>query len=245
MEGRNPSWESELWSHLSRGDGTHCPVYQSCQSRLRNVWCLSEQEEYCQLLNEFIDNDDFTDPASIEFEYPACRKSGGIFKLVRRLAVRYRKEAGIDRLPVPTDLITQADDYLPIEVREVPLKAYHGAVWRLNDCWVVHLNSNDASARRRFTLYHEIFHILAHSKATPVFRKASCSQEGSFNEMLADQFATVILLPREWVTKIWPEVKDISRMAAMFDVPSSIMWFGLKYLRLICFFVLTIPWMLD
>ena len=196
---------------------------------------MSEHEEYYQLMNEFLDDETpvLADPASVKFEFPPCPNSGRIFALVRRLAVKYQMESGIDRLPVPTDLITQAADNLPIEVRQVPLKAHHGAIWRLSDCWLIHLNSNDTPARQRFTLYHEIFHILAHCKATPVFRKTSCSQGGSFNELLADHFAGIILMPEKRVRERWAEVKDISQMAAIFDVPKPIVWFALKHLRLI------------
>jgi Zn-dependent peptidase ImmA (M78 family) len=149
------------------------------------------------------------------------------------LAIKYQAKAGIDRLPVPNDLITQAADNLPIEVRQVPLKAYHGAVWRLSDCWLIHLNSNDTPARQRFTLYHEIFHILAHCKATPVFKKTSHSHKGTFNELLADHFAAIILLPENWVKEKWLELKDVSQMAAIFDVPKPIMYLGLKAMRLV------------
>jgi hypothetical protein len=187
------------------------------------------------MMNDFLDNEDpdLTDPASITFEFPACPGSGRIFELVRRLAVKYQTEAGINRLPVPANLITRAGDNLPIEFRQIPLKAHHGAIWRLNDCWLVQLNSNDTPARRRFTLYHEIFHILAHCKSTPVFKKTSSSPEGSFNELLADHFAAIILMPEKWVKEKWTEVKDISQMAATFNVPRPIVWFALKHLGLI------------
>jgi hypothetical protein len=230
-----PEWEAELWSYLSQGDGIHCPLYWSCRLRLDGEWCLSEHEEYFQLMNEFLDDEapDLTDPASIEFEFPACPHSGRIFKLVGKLAVKRRTEAGIDGLPVQTDLITHADDNLPIEVRKIPFKAHHGAIWRLNDRWVVQLNVNDTPAMQRFTLCHEIFHILAHSKATPVFKKKSSSPEGSFNELLADHFAAIILMPERQVEEKWAEVKDIKRMAAIFDVPQSVVWFALKHQGLI------------
>ena len=234
-QGNIPRWEAELWSYLSKGDGIHCPVYQSCQARLNGVWCLSDHYEYCKIMDEFIDGEDCVpgDQAGVKFEFPACPTQGRIFKLVRKLARKYQEEAGIDRLPVPTALITQTGDKLPIEVRQVPLKAHHGAVWRLSECWLVQLNSNDTPARQRFTLYHEIFHILAHCKATPVFKKTSYGQEGYFNELLADHFAGVILMPDKLVMAKWAEAKDISRMATLFAVPKPLVWFALKHLSLI------------
>jgi hypothetical protein len=230
-----PKWEAELWSYLTQGDGIHCPLYQSCRLRLEGGWCLSEHEEYYQLMNDFLDDEasDLIDPAGIKFEFPACPYSGRIFKLVRKFAAKCRTEAGIDSLPVPVDLITHADDNLPIEVRKIPLKAHHGAIWRLNDCWVVQLNVNDTPAMQRFTLYHEIFHILAHGKAAPVFKKTSSSPEGSFNELLADHFAAIILMPEKQVEEKWAEVRDANQMAAIFDVPRPVVWFALKHQSLI------------
>jgi hypothetical protein len=186
-------------------------------------------------MNEFIDEDEFelNNPASVKFQFSTCHRSGRVFQLVRRLANKYQEEAGITRPPIPTDLITHDYDNIPIEVRKVSLKAYHGAIWRLSDCWMVHLSSNDTSARQRFTLYHEIFHILAHHEGTPVFKKTASSRDGSFNEFLADHFAGVILLPGNWVKKMWTEVKDLSQMAAIFNVPKPIVWFAIKHLCLI------------
>jgi hypothetical protein len=222
------SWEDELWSYLDIGDGINCPIYSSCRLRLKGVWCYSEHSEYCEARNEFLDDDepDLTNPMIAQL--PACPRSGRIFKLVGKLATKYQVEAGINHLPVPIDIITRAGDNLPIEVRKVPLNAYHGAVWKLSDCWLVQLNCNDTVCRQRFTLYHEIFHILAHCKSTPVFKKPTRGRQGSFNEMLADHFSGIILVPAGQVKKLWPEVRDVSQMAALFDVPKSVMYIALR-----------------
>jgi hypothetical protein len=235
MREKNPRWESELWTYLSRGDGIHCPIYQSCQTRREDVVCFSEQIDYGETVNEFVDSDesDFAYPADVRFKSPNCPLSGRVFKLIRKLAKKCQMEAGLDCLPVPNNLITRAYDNLPIEVRKVSVRSYHGAVWRLNDCWLIQLNNNDTPARQRFTLYHEIFHILAHCKATPVFKKVSCGSKGSFNELLADHFALTMLIPERWVKEKWTEVKDVNQMAAIFDAPKSLMWFVLHHLHLI------------
>lgn len=234
MERKTPNWEAELWSYLSGGDGTNCPMYSSCELRRDNTRCYSENLGYYKLVTEFIDEEglEMNNPSGQKIEFSTCPSSGRIFQLVSRLAQRYIKEAGIENPPVPASLITRAAGDIPIEVRQVPLKAYRGAVWRLSNSWVVQLNSNDPTARQRFTLYHEIFHILAHSKATPVFKKAGCNLEGSFNEMLADHFSAACLLPDKLVKKIWPKVRDIDRMAALFDVPRPVVWLSLRLMGL-------------
>ncbi|GAG36112.1 unnamed protein product [marine sediment metagenome] len=56
--------------------------------------------------------------------------------------------------------------------------------------------------------------------------------QGSFNELLADYFAVCILMPREWVKEKWAEVKDLDKMAEIFDVPKSAMCIRLKRLGL-------------
>jgi len=227
MSAKKSGWETELWSYLSRGDGINCPVYESCKLRLRGTWCLSDHQDYYEARNKLIDEDDLADTPGIEFKLPNCPESGRIFQLITRLATKYLVEAGIDRPPVPSNIITHDYDNIPIEVREVPLKAYHGALWGLSSCWVIQLSSYDKPARQRFTLYHEIFHILAHCRSTPLFKKSS-GREGSFNELLADHFAAVMLLPEEWVREKWTEVKDLSKMATIFDVPKPVMYLSLR-----------------
>jgi len=84
----------------------------------------------------------------------------------------------------------------------------------------------------RFTIFHEAFHILAHCRTSPVFRKRG-SIVGSFNEFLADYFALCILMPREWVAEKWAEVKDLDQMAKIFSVSKSAMCIRLRQMGLI------------
>jgi len=86
--------------------------------------------------------------------------------------------------------------------------------------------------RKRFTLFHEAFHIEAHDKADPVFRTRGC-ERGTFNELLAECFDSKILMPADWVREKWAEVRDVDRMAEIFAVPKAAMWIRLKLLRLI------------
>jgi len=158
----------------------------------------------------------------------------GIFRMVEMLAQRFLKEGGVCHPPVPNELVLLADKRLPIEVRLLPLKAYHGAIWRLKDGWIIQLREDDTPARSRFALFHEAFHILAHcsSSATPVFRRRGAAQ-GSFNELVADAFAAFTLMPREWVEEKWAAVHDLDQMVKLFDVPKPAMWIRLKRLGLV------------
>lgn len=224
-----PKWESELWSYISSGDGEHCPLYPDCRFRLRDSQCLGDDKKYFQRVSTLLDDDESilsgSKPAKPEFI--RCARASRIFQLVEKLAHKYIEMGGLLSPPVPAELVALCDRNHPIEVREVPLKAYHGAIWRLKDKWIVHLNENDTLARKKFSLFHEGFHILAHCKASPVFRKMGVRQ-GSFNELLADHFAGCILMPPEWAREKWSESHDIDKMAEIFQIPKLVVWFGLK-----------------
>lgn len=230
---RVPKWEAELWSYISNSDGEHCPLYNDCQFRLQSQ-CLDDNKEYFRRINKFLDNEEFIPSVSgpVKLEFIRCAKVSRIFQLVGKLAHKYFKMGKVHSPPVPAALVTQCDRSRPIEVREVPLKVYHGAIWRLRDKWIVHLNESDTLARKKFSLFHEAFHILAHCKANPVFRKVGV-QQGSFNELLADHFAGCILMPPEWAKEKWAELHDIDKMAETFQIPKSVVWFGLKGMGLI------------
>ena len=236
MRAKKEDWENELWSLINIGNGTNCPLYESCEYQKHNKNCLSRDISYNDAIHKFMDEDSIVLPASYkEFPRPPmCVMSSQIFKLVTQLAQSYKEKAGAETIPVKTEIIKKIRFDQPVEVRLVPLKSAHGAVWRLkHDGWVIHLNSKDSSARRRFTLFHELFHILAHCNASPVFKKSPFQREGAFNELLADHFSAVMIMPEDQVRKRWVAVKDVKKMAAIFDVPEPVMYFGLKHLKLI------------
>ena len=226
-QGKIPKWETELWSYVSSGDGMLCPMYSRCQNRLSGVWCPSDNLDY---ITQLLDNRRF-DVSKYDFVVKRG-ECGRVFQLVEVLAQKYLKMGRVRCPPVPTALVALVDQRGAIEVRLLALKAYHGAIWHLKDGWIIQLKANDTSAVKRFTLLHEAFHILAHHRTTPVFKKRGAIQ-GSFNELLADYFAICILTPRRWVKEKWAEVKNLDRMAKIFGVPKPVMGIRLRQLGLI------------
>lgn len=235
MRGRKEDWENELWSYLNVNHGINCPLNKSCQQKDKNKDCLSRDIAYAGAMHKFLDNDSLANlPPVKDFpKVPDCMEDSKILELVRKLAKKQADKIGLKEVPVPIDITNNVWFGQPVEVRLVPLKSIHGAIWKLKDGWVVHLNQKDSSARRRFTLFHEVFHILAHCNANPVFKKAPTQTEGDFNEMLADHFSEVMIMPEEMLHKKWAEVKDIRKMAAIFDIPEPVVYCGLIYFGLI------------
>ena len=225
-----PEWESQLWSYVSNGDGQHCPIYQTCYARVQGTWCPDDNSDFLLRVRT---SDDFSLEEVNKVVTPNCGDDGYIGRMLVKLSNRYLARHGGGSPPVPEELAFLADKPNDIEIRRLPLKSYNGAVWRLKDGWVIHINSNDSVPRQRFTLFHEVFHILAH-RATPdpVFKKRGVDQ-GSFNELMADGFAMRVLTPEKWVRDAWKTVRDLDKMAEIFNAPKAIIWFRLRYLKLI------------
>jgi predicted transcriptional regulator len=161
-----------------------------------------------------------------------------ICKILERLAYENTKDylemMGITQPPLPTDIVNWMDTQHTVEIRELPLKVHHGAIWydNENDEWVIQLSKDDSPVTKRFTLFHEAFHIVCHSKTPSVVKKRG-DVAGSFHDFMADYFATCIAMPREWVTDKWAEVRDLDKMARIFAVPRSSMFVRLRQMGLI------------
>jgi Zn-dependent peptidase ImmA (M78 family) len=230
MRAGNEDWENNLWSYVNTGDGKSCPGFDSCQSLQDHPDCFNSDKQ--RVKNRIIrlsldsENIELSSAGNIP-RLAKCPHRDMITSLVRRLAQKYRAERWNGVLPVPDNLITTSPNGLPIEIRRITLKANHGAVWRMDDGWLVHLNRATSPARQRFTLYHEIFHILAHSNGEIAFKKSE-DDEVYFNEYLADHFASAMLIPRDILQVEWSEKKDIMKLARLFNVPVPIMFGKLR-----------------
>jgi hypothetical protein len=230
MAGKIPKWEADLWYYVSCGNGEHCPLLKGCQTKLACGWCPDANKER---LNEFLDKTEEITVHSLDFiKVTEPAQLGRIFLLVELMAQKYLELAKVRCLPVPAMLIGLIDPRGITEVRQVPLKVYHGAIWRPKEGWIIQVRADDSPAMQRFTMFHEAFHILAHCKTSPVFRKRGAIR-GSFNELLADYFATCILMPRRWVRERWAEVNDLDRMAEIFNAPKTAICIRLKTLGLV------------
>lgn len=226
MTQEGPQWECELWAHLSEWDGASCPVYDQCAIRLRGGWCISDHR---QQLRQILDRTQF-DPTN--YNFADCVTPGSVPRLIERAVQKYLRMAGVVSPPVPTELVTTFGNKETIEIREVPLKVCSGATWHTEDGWVIHVNARETPAEKRYTLFHEVFHILRHRAAShqPWQRKR---KKGIFCEFLADYFSSCVLMPRQWATEKWAGVKDLGSMAEIFDVPVREMWIRLRTLNLI------------
>jgi len=206
----------------------HCPFIGNCQYHGEENYCIDEhRDKFCRLIS----SDEQLSSHDCE-HIRLCRR--GVMPFVEKLAQEQLSKGYSSRIPIPTDLISLADEQHIIEVRAVHLNACHAAIWRLKDRWVIQVSDRSPSFRLRMTLFHEAFHIMAHcrSQSVPVFSNRKVIR-GYFNELMADYFAICMLMPLQLIRDEWAEIGNVERMAQRFRVPNSAMLIRLCELGLL------------
>lgn len=205
-----------------------CPLYEHCGRRLRGDWCsYDNRDNLGRLLDE--DQHDFS-----RYEFIKNIGSGSrVFQNVEMLAEKFLERGGVHHPPVPIGLAWLADEEQHVEIRNLPLVNCHGALWRLMGGWLINLRGMDSLEQRRFTIFHEVFHILAHCKAGVTFRRSHPDVTSHYYELLADYFALSILLPSNWIENQWVKRGNLDELAKLFVVPKSALYIRMKLMGLL------------
>lgn len=136
-------------------------------------------------------------------------------------------------------------------VVEEPLQneEFSGFLYRTSDSDpVIGVNSNHSSTRKRFTIAHELAHMLLHPKtgvhldgAVIQMRNAKSAEGSDEEEMEANRFAAELLMPSAFLEKDMAAMgkihaddeKAIAALAKKYDVSSQAMTIRLSSLGLI------------
>ena len=215
--------DAPFCSSLVQGSGRACLHWSNCQC-YRDGYCPFPEERMSATVPKSRRLD------ALVLSYLRQCVNCQLFNSVEALAEDYLRKGGVERPPVPSELVSIFDDHRKIEVRYVPLKVYHGGAWLLGEVWVIHLNAGEPRCMQRYTLFHEAFHIVART-VCPSFRKFDLSYR-PINELLADYFSTSILMPKQWVREYWAKTGSVHRMLQIFDVPESALRKRLRQLSL-------------
>lgn len=105
------------------------------------------------------------------------------------------------------------------------------------------VNESDSPQRKRFTIAHELAHVLLHmqnggefiDKDIDFFRTENSGEITSANkeEVEANIFAAALLMDSEFVKRAWLDTKSIDKMAKLFKVSESAISIRLTSLGLI------------
>jgi len=182
--------------------GKCCPHEGDCACRTGG-WCPEARERMTTGEQEYPMM--YLAGCSFSYDHCCCR----VLDEIEDLAAEYLHEADVGEPPVPIDV---------------------GCTWLVDEEWVVHLNSNASPETNHFTAFHEGWHIICGNSGLAFDRAGRRYKPVS--ERLADYFAASILMPKDVVRGIWPEVRDVGRMAGIFKVPEQAMKDWLTRLRL-------------
>jgi Zn-dependent peptidase ImmA (M78 family) len=158
-----------------------------------------------------------------------------------QIAIRLLEEHGLaDQLPVPVERLAQE---LKAEIRFEPLDgSLSGLLHRADDGHVIiGVNATHAEPRQRFTIAHEIAHLMMHSKTLFVDGLVRRDHVSSFGldtqEIEANAFAAELLMPRTLVLReigsVVPAGGSISprklarELATLFEVSEQAMEYRL------------------
>ena len=102
---------------------------------------------------------------------------------------------------------------------------------------VIYVNRNDIAPRKRFTVAHEIGHIVLHHPLDnqPFVKVDNRGANDSFDrkEFEANRFAASLLMPKEESVRVWEETRDVDDFADRMGVSKAAAAIRLESLGLI------------
>lgn len=171
-----------------------------------------------------------TTPTSIVM--PAAEKRQGVLHELRALAPARRTShleslrlAGAQAASLrelldvrtdwfPTELIAQLPRVTVELVADLPAS---GASFWGHGSWHIHVHADEPEAHRRFTVPHELKHIIDHPMQKHVYDERAFVVYGE-RELIADYFAACLLIPERRLKRAYARTRDHDQLAARFGV---------------------------
>ena len=129
----------------------------------------------------------------------------------------------------------QAIEYLPrVEVRYVKTRRLAGAIsWRAGK-WRIVINRDDTWGRQRFSLAHELKHLIDHPIRDALYVDSRYGSAEAAAERAADYFAACLLMPKAWIRRVYYDesFRDPRVVAKRFKVSAAAMRYRFDQLGL-------------
>lgn len=146
-------------------------------------------------------------------------------------AQRFLNLVGITEPPVPERIIAE----LPrVRVNRLSPFPTSGATHWAQGQWLVVLNGSESTTRQRFSLAHELKHILDHRFARIIYANFPERERGVMVEHVCDYFAGCLLMPRPWVKRVYGQGRQhLPDLAEAFNVSPAAMTVRLNQIGLV------------
>jgi Zn-dependent peptidase ImmA (M78 family) len=161
----------------------------------------------------------------LELKKRYSTKSEKVKKTPDEVALELLEESGISEPPVNLEKICK---HLRISLEESDKIDFDGCIMRekKKDFTLVLVNKNITDGRRRFTIAHEIGHLVLEHLTE--IKKFNCGENGlvkNEKEREADSFASRLLMPEKWIKGILEEgiygMETINTIASLFQVSQT------------------------
>lgn len=122
-----------------------------------------------------------------------------------------------------------------IRVEAVNELGVSGATRRIGQLWLILINRDEAKVRQRFSIAHELKHILDDEATLHLNRRGLLTVgQNWLTERICDYFAACLLMPRLWVKRAWVSGhQDVVELSKLFDVSLDAMRIRLFQLGLL------------
>jgi len=144
---------------------------------------------------------------------------GEHLRIAELQANRFLQLVGITQAPVPERVITE----LPrVQVEHMSPFPVSGATHWTAGRWLVVLNGAEPRVRQRFSLAHELKHIIDHRFADLIYKSFPEQDRQRMTEQICDYFAGCLLMPRPWLKSTYASgLQHLPTLARRFDVSQA------------------------
>ncbi|MDH4171627.1 MAG: ImmA/IrrE family metallo-endopeptidase [Acidimicrobiia bacterium] len=151
--------------------------------------------------------------------------------IAERQATQLLKLTSVDSPAVPSGIITE----LPrVAVDYTPGLASSGATMWTGGRWLIQLKAEDHPLRQRFSLAHELKHVIDHPYIDHLYQPDRYTSVAERAETICDYFAACLLMPRGWVKLAYGSgIQQPTELARLFGVSRQAILVRLTQLGLI------------
>jgi Zn-dependent peptidase ImmA (M78 family) len=101
-------------------------------------------------------------------------------------------------------------------------------------CWLIVLNESESIARQRFSLFHELKHVLDHQHIGYLYPSSALMSSHDRAEQMADYFAACVLMPKRWVKRDFGDrIQEPGALARRYGTSQMAMKYRLNQLGLV------------
>jgi hypothetical protein len=142
-------------------------------------------------------------------------------RLCELQAQHFLSLSGVTEPSVPERVITELPRFQVARMSPFPTS---GASHWVDGRWLVVVNGAEPGTRQRFSLAHELKHIIDHRFAKLIYSSFPERERAAMVEQICDYFSGCVLMPRPWVKRAFGMgTQHLPDLAQMFGVSQAAM----------------------